>query len=334
MKVAEHQKKILVFGFFKPLQDRSRSNLGDTLFIDAFYALFPQYDFVFTETINEKNLIGIDAIFFGGGSFLGDKPRISPEALQLLLIKPLFYLGVGVEAYIDPIHLQLMAHARMIAIRSIEQLERVRLINSQTCFLPDLVYALQAEVKQSPKLNQSVLIMPNVSVLPQSSAAHWKHAAWTYFKSEFAQFIDCLIEKNYQPHFFSMCHAIKLEDDWAASELIGAMEKRNSQLLLSERPQDIEAITQLVSQYDLIITQRYHGIILAEMCKVPYIVISHHDKLKYAQGNGTFLSYYGISKDQLLKATEQTIKMTCPSSFSIDPIIFSAFSQEVISLMK
>lgn len=320
--------KILVYGWYR------QGNLGDDFFIEAFQKLFPKHELRFTEIIDGNRLKDVDAVFFGGGSFLLDPPNASPEALDLLKKKKLFYIGVGVEARIHPIHVELMSRALLIATRSIDKVECLQLINPNSKYIPDLVYALQSEVKALPKISRSVLIMPNMLVVPQRTDPHWMHAAWAYYKSEFVQFLDWLVEENYLPHLFSMCHAVKIDDDWAATELLGHMEGRDRQHHLTVVPVGFSATTALFSRYETIVTQRFHGIVLAEMTRTPYLAIHHHDKLKLCQPNeGKFLSYYNCSKHSLIEAFNQAQEMNYSSVLPIETNIFKALVDEVISLL-
>ena len=77
--------------------------------------------------------------------------------------------------------------------------------------------------------------MPNIAVLPQHTDPHWKHVAWSYFKSEFVQFLDWLIENDYHPQFFSMCHNMEMDDSWVSSELIGHMTNRSRDYFLKQQ---------------------------------------------------------------------------------------------------
>jgi polysaccharide pyruvyl transferase WcaK-like protein len=319
--------KVLVYGWYHQL------NIGDDLFIDAFRKLFPDFEFVFRDNVKQAHLEGIDAVFIGGGSFLLGKPQITEEALQTIKTKPIFYIGVGVESTIHPIHMELIRLAKLIATRTPKQVDRLREINPNTIWIPDLVYSLQEDVKQSPKLNRSVLVMPNLSVVPDHFNSHWMHASWGHFKSEFSQFLDTLVKEGYKLNFLSMCKADQINDDWAAGEIISHMAHRNS-YLLKDQPAGIEQVTAAISKYSLIITQRFHGIVLAEMTKVPYIALYHHDKLKETHPqNGTFLSYYNCSKQLLIDSFDQTMKMKFEASLPIESDIYKTLVERVRSLL-
>jgi hypothetical protein len=186
----------------------------------------------------------------------------------------------------------------------------------------------------SPKINRSVLVIPNITVVPQGIESHWKHTAWAYFKSEFTQFLDWLVDNDYQPKLFSMCHSIEEDDEWVSGELIGHMERRNRDLFLHQRPVNIQEITKLFSQHEVVITQRFHGIVLSEMTRVPYVAIHHHDKLKLSQpGEGKFISYYNSSKHMFIEAFNQARMMNYSDVLPIKPDIFKALVEQIISLL-
>jgi hypothetical protein len=148
------------------------------------------------------------------------------------------------------------------------------------------------------------------------------------------QFLDWLVENNYHPSLFSMCKDRKADDSWAGAELISAMNKRSQACISLAQPKNFSELSKLVSAHSLLITQRFHGIILAEMTQTPYLAIHHHDKLLPSNATeGTFLSYYNCSKHLLIEAFEKTRVM----HFKLPPIpptTFESFKEEVISLIK
>jgi len=277
---------ILVYGWYHS------GNIGDDLFCEAFAKMFPAHKFYYTQVITIDNLTNIDAVFFGGGSFLDGEPRIKPDALNLLKAKKIFYLGIGTETHIHSIHQTLMADAKLIASRS---------PNSNYIFTPDLVYSLSENKKELPALPKSILVLPNIELVPKWNDPHWKYIAWEYFKTQFAQFLDEAVEDGYTLDFFSMCSNDTMNDNWAAIEMINKMKNRKSKYHLLNLKSNFENITQLLSQYSLIISQRFHGIVLSEILNKPYIAIHHHDKIKNCYPNrGNFIPYYEISKHKIV----------------------------------
>lgn len=310
---------ILVYGWYY------KNNVGDDLFINAFHKIFPDLKFIFTNNISIDLLKDIATIFIGGGSFLNIKPNITDEALKVLINKNIFYIGVGAETDIHPIHLQLMKLAKLIAIRS-NDLEKLITINLNSIVIPDIVYSLQDEVKYSKRDNKSVLILPNICVIPSWNSEQWKHAAWAHFKSEFAQFLDHLIDQKYNVNFFSMCQNNVQHDRSAAMEIMNMMIHKQNNYLLADRKCDIKLITSIMSKYSAIITQRYHGHILANMVNVPNFTIYHHNKLK----SDFCVPFYETSKDRLI---EQFNNINISNILPIDRNIFKSLQDTVMALL-
>lgn len=318
--------QILVYGWYRA------GNAGDELFANAFRVLFPEHEFNFVSQITEENLSNVEAVFFGGGSFLSGNVNVAPTAKEILKTKKIFYIGVGAETAISSGHLELMSLAKLVAIRSPEQLEKVKSINENSITIPDLVYALQTSVINSHKMSKSVLILPNIEVVPNHTHPHWKHSSWAYFKSEFAQFLDELVAQGFKLNFFSMCENKVMSDACAASEIINMMQRRSTSYQLPFLSEDMEGLTKVLSQYEIIITQRFHGIILSEMMGTPYISLHHHDKLKFASPmSGISLPYYGIMKQNLLDSLN---KLKVTQSLPIESDIFETLKQKVANILS
>jgi hypothetical protein len=94
-----------------------------------------------------------------------------------------------------------------------------------------------------------------------------------------------------------------------------------------ENPTDFKSVTSLISKYDAVITQRYHGSILSEIADVPSLTIHHHDKLKNVSGRT--ISYYGISKNLLLNELNLILKRKVHAILPIDRNIFEILKQKV-----
>jgi hypothetical protein len=296
-------KNILVVGYY------GKNNLGDELFKDAFRELFPNFNFTFVDNINIVE--GFDAIFFGGGSFLSDASNISKDFINQIKI-PIYYIGVGTETDIHPIHLKLMKSAKLIATRS--NIKKALEINTNSILIPDLVYSLQHKFLHQSKIEKSILLIPNTYTIPTNKDPHWKHNSWQHFKFEFSQFLDYLIEEKYKISFFSMCNDEKLNDKNAAIEIINMMNEIGVKEEL-----DINNI----GKYSSIITQRFHGIILAELARVPYLSIHHHDKLKSSFLNeGIFTSFYGCYKGSLIDDFNKILELNISYNLPIEKNIF------------
>ena len=135
--------KVLVYGWY------NQGNVGDDLFMEAFRHLFPDFQFIFSEIITSDLLVDVSVVFFGGGSFLIDSPRVTEDALLLLKEKKIFYIGVGTETNIHPVHIDLIKRSCLVATRSMDQIHHLSSLNDKVIFVPDLVYALQPKVQLS-----------------------------------------------------------------------------------------------------------------------------------------------------------------------------------------
>ena len=309
-------RDILVYGWY------FQNNAGDDLFVDAFRKIFPELNFIFTDQIAPQLLQMCDAIFIGGGSFLDCPIKMTEDLVSEIKQKPIFYIGIGSETDIHPIHIELLKLAKLVAIRSSSNSKLFYSLNSNTIIIPDIVYSLINEVEISNKQSNSVLVIPNISVVPKQNDPHWKHVAWEFFKSEFSQFLDVLVQDGYQLNFVSFYNNQVGSDSWAAIELINRMENRDSKYLLNSVT-GLKDLTKLISSYEVVITQRFHGIVLSEMCQTSYLSIYHHDKLKPTdKDSGEFVSFYALNKNILLSKFKNILSLDFKRTLSIERNIF------------
>ena len=312
--------KVLVFGWY------NHGNAGDELFKQAFQHLFPEIDFKFVDQLNQNDIETANAVILGGGSFLDNPLPMDAAAKQALQDSPVLYIGVGLETHIHSDHQVLLDRAKLVATRTPNQ----NRFNS--IYVPDLVYALQDKSQHQDK-QQAILVVPNCLVIPTWNDPNWKHSAWEYFKSEFAQTLEALYPE-YRIDFYPMCQSATLDDHAASMEILGKTAARNFDGLLQQVPSTIEKLTNLFSQYQMVITQRYHGAILAELSGTPYVSIHHHDKLKFTHtGEGIQIPFFGFSKDRLFSAIEQAKSKIVSPHLSIETHLFEGLQSRVRSII-
>lgn len=316
---------ILVFGYF------GVSNLGDELFKEAFATLFPEYNFIFTSHFTKSKIDNCDAIIIGGGSFLFSDLNITPDLIELLKTKKLFYIGVGGETEISNVNQNLMASASLIALRSNRNLETIKKLNPNAIVIPDLVYALKDKAIISSQEKKSILFIPNFILVPQYSDVNWKFASWSYFLSEVSQWLDQLIDDGYSCDFLPMSYNKMINDGWAGVEICNKMKHRDTINLLPYSPNFAE-VTEIISKYSAVISQRFHGLILADLLNIKHINIHHHDKLKYATTNGESVSYYGLNKSLLNEKFNILLEKNTPK-VSIDLYTFNELVGKVKSII-
>lgn len=312
----------------------NHQNIGDELFKVAFKKLFPSYNFTFTDHLTVDLLEDKDALFFGGGSFL-DQPISGFNIWDFQGIDiPIFYIGVGFETEIHLDHYYYLNKAKVIATRSNDCI-RLNISKKQWNIIkiPDLVWLTKNQNSnyESDKKNysykNSVLILPNVSVLPDHSSPSWVTSAWENYKNQFAQFLDYLVELDYKPVFYPMCQNKKDHDSFASYQITSMMKNRDEYIINTEqRDVDESDILWYINKFNYVITQRFHGIVLSEMVNTPVLSIYHHDKLKIENA----LSYYETSKHKLI---EYFFKLK-ESNISVDYSAFDQVKQKIINILE
>lgn len=312
----------LVYGWY------GRGNAGDELMKHALVGMLrPRgFELSFVDKIGVPQLLDydkpegyVDAVIFGGGSILYGEPNVTPEAMALLLEGkiPVFYVGVGVETHVHPKHQALMNAARLVMARERD--------------MPDLAFSLPRPDHVISHPPRGLLVVPNIEVVPVWSDPHWKHLAWERYKDEFAQALDQLIDGGVEVSFLLMCSNLHMEDAWAASELMARLKRRGVQKRVFKAG-GIEVLT-LLQRHEAIVTQRYHGIILAEMAGVPYVSIDHHDKLKNATpSRGIHLPYHGVRKDELVVSIEKSLNSTL-SPYQVPRQVYDDLADRIVGFV-
>lgn len=298
---------VIVYGWY------NRGNMGDELMKRAFSSILEPHGFsvTFVDSIDKGVLSAADVIVFGGGCILHDDPSVDAVALDAMLSKriPVFYVGIGLETDVSPMHQKLLNVAELIVTRSYPASA------PQVC-IPDLAYSLAPELVSGsmPVEKNGVLVITNVEVLPKHSDPHWMHVSWEHFKNEMAQCLDRLVELGVEPTFVGMCKNDRHDDTWPAAELVGRMKFRKTRysVKVMTSPEDLVV---LMRSSKVVYTQRYHGIVLAEIAGVPYVSIDHHDKLKLAHpSDGQHVGFHSATKDQLLSSFDAAVSSSFPTN--------------------
>lgn len=299
--------KVLIYGYY------GKGNLGDDLFRDAFRNLLGGVEFSFVDHLRATEVAAADAVVIGGGSLLDGPLAIDADARPLLATKRLLYVGVGGETEIHADHVGLLRGASLVAIRGPAGIDRLRALCPRVLVTPDIVYALQDHVPETSRAG--VLFLPNIGLVPGGGDAHWKHAAWDYFKSETAQFIDELIDSGVDVAFTAMSRNDGQHDDFAAVEIMNKMRHRGHRRILAA-PLTYAAAIGMFSRFRVVFTQRLHGAILADLARTPAVVVAHHDKL-HRDG---YVSYWGINKASLQNAYRMAGVAALPPSDGFDAL--------------
>lgn len=314
-----------------------KKNLGDNFFLEAYQELFPELNFTFSDKITEDSFNSHDIIFLGGGSFLDGQPNIPKDLLDKLPKKPLIYIGVGAETDIHPWHKFLIKKSKLVCIRSHNHLNKIEELNKNTIVIPDLVYSLYKKIKLKNRIKKSILFIPNAHTISKWNDLAWKQSSWENFKSEFSQVCEELCSQGFKIDVLPMCHNNHHKDNFAAVEIYNKMNIGNLNIL-PFKEHNLTELSELFSSYELIISQRYHGLVVADMTKTPCINIHHHDKLKeFSSPLTKSIEYYGVSKTSILAGIDDILFMKtfdneCPISIKSD--VFGAVKDRVKKIIS
>lgn len=132
-----------------------------------------------------------------------------------------------------------------------------------------------------------------------------------------------------------MCQNDSMNDRWAATEIINRMKYRSSKYQLNYDIVEFKELTKFISQHEIVISQRFHGLVLAQLCRVPFLGIHHHDKLKNCPPNeGQFFPYYGSYKQGLIDSFESVINLQFTDCLPIERNIFRSLASKVEDILS
>lgn len=311
---------LLVFGWY------GKGNIGDELMKRALTRLFNarNVDLRFVDHIDLGDLLTSQGIIFGGGSILHDAPDVTPRALDVILkTVPVFYLGVGLESPPHQIHADLLRVARLVIKRSDV---------GHGEFAYDLVYSLP--FIDDPQPRQGIVIVPNIELLPTNQSSNWAQLAWLRYVDEMSQVLDYFDKAGESISFLPMCKNDRQDDAWAISSMVSHMTRRSTKFKTHHIGPRAQEIINLFQRSKCIVTQRYHGIVLAEMAGTSYVSIDHHDKLSQAlPRRGQHLSYHGVTKSTIIAAIEKAM-LTHFSPFVPDMSMYHLVVGRVIEALN
>lgn len=316
--------KLLVYGWY------GHENLGDELMAEALRQILPGHALRFVDTLTVEEVKEADLVLVGGGSFLYAPIRVKGDILPVfsaLSQKRVIYVGVGAETDIHPHHVKLLEMSSAAFTRSKHPHQKwVDAAPSNTATLPDLTLCLEAQQNTTSASAKRLLYIPNAELIPTRSSPSYKKPAWEYFKSEISQTFDALIEDGWTITTAPFSDASGMRDQWAAYEVTAMCDKRWK--IKNIDPSWITGIFESQAaeycRHSVVLTQRFHGAVIAQATQTPCVVVHHVDKLEQAQDTQK-IPYYGVRKDMLLK----NIKGAFPIGKQTDPTAFSPFVDAV-----
>jgi polysaccharide pyruvyl transferase WcaK-like protein len=269
-------------------------NLGDEAFKPSFKKLWKNVEFTFGNSI-PKDINSYDYFWIGGGSFL-DQPLSNPH--HITVKKPIGIIGVGIST-IHPKNKAIVDSAKIIVVR--DKSSQSKIPNS--IYAPDIVFSLEDSFYkncQDPS-GKKITILLSDFISPQEVSQAYSIAAFNWFVIEFASFCDLLVDKKYQLEFVPMCFGA-IDDRRISAAIISRM-KNKSKVKWCLENLSIENLRIKISESNLVITQRFHGMIFSTLSEVNFINIRFHDKMLSLMKDmnwNSHIDYYGFNKIQLM----------------------------------
>ena len=131
-----------------------------------------------------------------------------------------------------------------------------------------------------------------------------------------AQFLDTLCERGERVGFLPMCHDPKVNDIRAAAEILNHMRHGSSDMILAGGTNTLEETLRVIRSWRVVVTQRFHGSVLADIARRPCVTVHHHNKLR-RRGS---IPYWGLTKDMIGEAVEGAQGAYPPPPSSFDPL--------------
>lgn len=287
------RKKILVIGWY------NHGNVGDEAFKTAFQTLFPQFDFTFDTRPHDDTNAAFDAVWVGAGSYLDEHVG----GLAGITI-PMGFIGIGMNYQPGDLLLSKMALAKALVVRDSLTMKALTQAGLSPVLAPDLAFAnpVLANNPQPEKVKKAVVLM-NDFFMPKMGGESWQTAAWGWFQHEFSRALQGLIDDGYTVSFVPMCQG-GIDDRRPAGAVIGYLPteyQAKTEWVHSPGPNvpPEQVVHNAIAEADLVVTQRYHGMVFAAQMGKPFIAISGHDKVKGLaadMGWGGCMDYYGFSR--------------------------------------
>lgn len=287
------RQKIAVIGWY------NHGNVGDEAFKKAFQDLFPQFDFDFQAHVPANVNEIYDAVWVGAGSFL-DEHVGGLEDIKL----PMAFLGIGMGNPPGDRLLSVMSGAKAVVVRDVLTRNALTSVGLSPELAPDLAFANPVLANPKPSEGKKAVVLLNDFFCPKMNGASWQSSAWNWFLHEFSRTCEGLIYDGYQLEFVPMCVG-GIDDRRPAGMIQGYLPE---QIFEKTRWMAVapgagvpheQCVHNAVAEADLVITQRYHGMVFAAQMGKPFIAISGHDKIKALASElswGGVVDYYGFSR--------------------------------------
>lgn len=314
-------KNVLICGYY------GFRNLGDEALLKSVAKLFNEldpgisvealsYNVKYTEDaigvkgFSRKSLIKlvqkiwkVDCVVFGGGSLLQDvtSSKSLLYYLGIILIAKIFRKPVAIIANgFGPVKNErnktlvrlLLNRVNAISVRDEASMEKMRSIgiSNEILLSSDITFLMEETIKPLEEKEKVV----GISLRP-----------WHFdqeFIREVASFADAMVEKGYKVRFYPMKQP---DDEKVSQEVMNRMEHECRLIRGAESP---DQILKHMSECQLFVGMRLHGLIFATNLGIPCVAIEYDPKVaSFSKEAGIYNAGHCdyITKENLLKGIEK-----------------------------
>lgn len=294
------RKKIAVIGWY------NHGNVGDEAFKAAFQALFPQFDFTFMAHVPDDINANFDAVWVGAGSFLDEHTGGLAE-----ITLPMAFLGIGMGHVPGDVLLSVMAKAKALVVRDSLTQKILTSVGLSPELAPDLAFANPILANPQASQGKKAVVLLNDFFTPKMDGTAWQRSAWDWFHHEFSRSLEELIRGGWEIDLVPMCQG-GIDDRRPAGMIQGYLVEQlqaHTHWVHAAGPNvsPEQVVHNAVAASDLVITQRYHGMIYATQLGKPFVAISGHDKIRAfteAVGWWPVVDFYGFNRKTFAGATK------------------------------
>lgn len=144
---------------------------------------------------------------------------------------------------------------------------------------PDLVYSLRLP-DPKPPVNEGERVVVGANTVPFFDGRYWPASDPVLYQDyvhKFARFAEWL---NQSSHSFFFFPTQVRADNWTIDDILQAINGTSRSLnFLARRPtQNLEDLVSEISRADIIVANRYHGILISLMMNKPVLGVAYHEK--------------------------------------------------------
>jgi polysaccharide pyruvyl transferase WcaK-like protein len=251
-----------------------QQNVGDEAFKDVFRAALqaadPSATISFHTPFNALKSPVPEKIILGGGDVI--RPFYLEKIPRTVKV---FALGVGL-GYESEIDLLRQANVPLALFRNLKDVELAhsRQMNAQYC--PDLTFFISEpepfrEVSVQSRKTLGVFLSDEISPTFERKESK-DYLYYEYFKWELASILDEL-EEFYNICFVAFSTTESINDHKVSLDIFRRMRARDRVSFVTD-PLSMAQALGLVSQFDLVISMKFHGIMFAVNRGVPFVNIA------------------------------------------------------------